>query len=92
MVKSYREDCNDAKAARRGLVDQRPIGGRSKREKPVIVEYRCTAEWANKAPWSKRDWRKFGAYRNKSEAEKVVTSQTRKDVGFREYRIKEDDK
>ncbi|MBR8182105.1 hypothetical protein KDW54_06795 [Burkholderia ambifaria] len=82
MSTSYREDCNRAKAAREGIVEQRPQRKGSKKDKPVIVEYRTTKAWIArldpKMSIFDREWRRWGSYRTVEEAEKMITAQKRK--------------
>jgi hypothetical protein len=88
MVKSYREDCNEAKAAREGIIEQRPVSGKSKRPKSIVVEYRMSADWAQKFPaWmGGHDWKKWKSYRAVAEAEKAMSDHMRKS-GLYEFRL-----
>lgn len=79
MVRSYRDDCNQAKLAREGIVEQKPIGGKSKRAKPIIVQYRTAPDCKLFPAWMhQKKWRKWGSYRTVEEAQKVVRDQLRK--------------
>jgi hypothetical protein len=89
MAQSYREDCNDAKAARRGLVEQRPVSTKSKKKaKPVLLEYRRDRDnkFLRVLKWD-RDWHRFNTYRTVEEAEKVMADQLRKHPGLWEFRV-----
>lgn len=92
MVQSYREDCNEAKLAREGIVEQRPIRQKSKKDKPIVVEYRIQTK--NTPGWllSFRNdkWHKWHSYRNREEAQTAIDNQIRKHSGLWEFRIKED--
>lgn len=91
MSTSYREDCNRAKAAREGIIEQRPARKVGKKDKPIIVEYRRTEKWiANLDPAMTifdRDWRRWGSYRTTAEAKKMIADQNRK-RDLWEFRIK----
>lgn len=87
-MQSYREDCNDAKLARQGIVEQRPLVPKAKKDKRVVVQSRrhkrCVLpEWLVEP-----EWRKWGSYRTAEEAQKVVDLQTRKHSDLWEFRIK----
>lgn len=76
---TYREASNNAKAARQGIKDQRPVGRLSRRERPFIVEYRLKPrDKMAKAFKSMTAWSKYGAYRTKEEADQVIATQGRK--------------
>lgn len=82
-MSEYREESNRAKAARRGIVEQRPVGGKKRQAKQVVVEYRYP-NWPFK--WA-REWRKFGAYADTETAQAVIAAKTRSATSA-EYRIK----
>lgn len=95
-MSDYRERCNEAKAKRSGIVDQRAQPNRSKRAKPVVVEYRL-GEHAKKHFagnfWSELqmgDWSKWHSYRTTEEAQKAIDNDIRKNDGLWEFRIKPD--
>jgi len=85
-VSTWREQGLHAKAVRRGaVVEPRPVGGRSRRPKPVVVE----ARWSIKALGQMgREWRRFGIYRDLATAEKAIADHKRKH-GFYEFRYRE---
>jgi hypothetical protein len=88
MSRSYREDCNDAKAVRRGIAEQRPASGKNGKARPVIVESRWLRDpFAILRSRPKREWRKYGAYRTEDEARTMIANATRK-YGFLEFRIR----
>lgn len=87
---SYREAGNNAKAARLGIVEQRPVGTKSKRDRPFIVENRIkpdsrVAEAFKSSSWM--NWGKWGSYRTEAEAQRVIDTQARK-LPFYEFRMK----
>lgn len=84
MTGSYREMTIAGKAAQRGIVEQRPTGGKSKRPRMVVVEMRYTHGDLKIFP---RDWRKYGSYRTPKEAEAVIDQQMRK-YNWMELRIR----
>jgi hypothetical protein len=88
MGQSYREDCNEAKAARQGIVDQKPVRVAAKKDRPVIVEYRLSPDsgWPD---WMHcREWRKWKSYRNVEEAERAMANMLRKHPTLWQYRLK----
>lgn len=93
MAQSYREDCNQAKAARAGIVEQRPQPNRNKRAKPVAVEYRLseiarTQFRGNFWTIFGTEWSKWHSYRTQAEAEKAIADQQRKHPDLWEFRLK----
>lgn len=89
-MQSYREDCNDAKAARQGIVDQRPLVPKAKKDRPVIVQSRRHKRCALPQSLVSLEWRKWGSYRTVEEAQKVIDLQSRKLSELWEFRIKLD--
>ena len=94
-MKFDREATNDAKAKRAGIVEQRQQPNRSKRARPVIVEYRLSEKgrsWWH--PHRHHDelakWRKWHAYRTIEEAQKAIDDQLRKVPDLWEFRFKDD--
>jgi hypothetical protein len=89
MGQSYREDCNEAKAARQGIVEQRPARPVAKKEKPFMVEYRRHPRQADCGLFRRfTEWRKWGNYRTADEAQKVIDLQTRKHPTLWQFRLK----
>jgi hypothetical protein len=89
MTKSYREQSNEAKAAKRGITEQRRGAGKNKKDKPFILEYRITPD-ENRfigPPRGWHDWSKWGSYRTMEELLATKEKQERKGDFF-EYRIK----
>lgn len=85
MSQSYREDCNDAKAVRRGIVEPRPLRAAKKRTKgQVVVEYRYPSLPMARA----RSWSKFGAYPDLATAQQVIANKTRSGSSGAEFRIR----
>lgn len=90
MSQSYREDCNEAKAKRAGIVEQRQVRSVSKKAKPITVEYRRSPKQRDDGLFRRfTDWRKWSNYRTVGEAEKVIANQLRKYPDLWEFRIKE---
>jgi hypothetical protein len=92
-MSDYRERCNEAKAKRADIVDQRPPPNRSKKAKPVVVEYRVSEiarTYFRGNFWTifGTDWSKWHSYRTISEAEKAIADQQRKHPDLWEFRIK----
>lgn len=89
MTASYREQIVAAKQARVGVKDQRPVGSRSKRERPFVIEYRMKPRTDGLQQLFPRStvWRKWGAYRTLTEASAALDNLQRKD-SFNEYRHK----
>lgn len=82
-MSSYREQGLQAKAARLGIVEQRPIGSKSKRARPFVLEYRP----ANPKTERGKQWREWDAYRTEDEAKRTMDQQSRK-YYFYEFRLK----
>lgn len=72
-----------AKDARRGVVEQKPVGGKKRQARPVIVEYRYPGFLL---PWA-REWSKFGSYADIATAQQVIANKTRT-RSHAEYRIR----
>lgn len=89
MTASYREQNVAAKEARVGVKDQRPVGSRSKRERPFVIECRIKPRTDGLQQLSPRSpvWRKWGAYRTLDEATAALENLQRK-YPFKEYRHK----
>lgn len=87
MTASYREQIVAAKEARVGVKDQRPVGSRSKRERPFVIEYRMKPRTDGLKHLFPRSmmWRKWGAYRTLDEASAALDTLQRKN-SFNEYR------
>ena len=82
-MSSYREQGLQAKAARIGIVEQRPIGTKSTRQRPFVLECRPSNPKSERA----QQWRKWGKYRTEAEALRTRDIQARK-LAFNEWRIK----
>jgi hypothetical protein len=89
-MSDYRESSNAAKAVRRGIVQSRPVGGKKRQAKDVIVESRYRAD----APGifgllfgADREWRKHAAYNSPAVAQQAIANLERK-YRWSEYRIK----
>jgi hypothetical protein len=81
-VSDYREGCNYAKAVKAGIVDAKPVGGKSKRPTPITLY----AEW--KLMWRREpEWVRIGAYRDEATARTVAASKARKHNFYRRFRI-----
>jgi len=92
-MSDYRARSNQAKAARAGIVDQRPQPNRNKRAKPVVVEYRLSEHARTRFEgnfWSELrmgDWHKWHSYRTVEEAQKAIDNDMRKNQGLWEFRL-----
>ncbi len=86
--KSYREECIDARSAREGILDQRPIGSRNKRARPVVIESRLVND--SRDPLLKQlfpnDWERHGAYRTATEADAMIAQFHHKHPNSKEFR------
>jgi hypothetical protein len=88
VTQTYREDCNEAKAARQGIVEQRPLAPKAKKDKPVIVQSRRHKRCVLPKWLAEPEWRKWGSYRTVEEAQKVIDLQSCKLSDLWEFRIK----
>jgi len=68
----YREGCLIAKAVKRGIVEQPPGKGKSKRDTPIAVEFRLVAEKGSFDDWAFGKWHKIGRYRSHEIADRVI--------------------
>lgn len=85
---SYREASNNAKAARLGIIEQRTVGTRSRRDRPFVVEYRLKPRDSFARSFkSMTKWSKWGAYRTQEEADQTMAAKQRK-YPFYEFRMK----
>ena len=85
MSQSYRQDCNEAKAAREGVIEQRPVRGKAayRGKRTVVVEYRTKS----RTGYYVRDWTPwFRKYHTVKQAEEAVTTMNRHG-GYFEYRM-----
>ena len=88
MVQSYREDCNEVKAKRAGIIEQRPLSKPSKKDKPIVLESRpLEGSFAFKRRGG--EWRKWSSYRSVREAEQARDNLARKYARLWEFRVKE---
>jgi hypothetical protein len=78
-VSDYREGCNYAKAVKAGIVDAKPVGGKSTRPTPVTLYVFMRWSW-RKTEGSRE---KYGAYRDEK------TALTAADNFARKYRFME---
>ena len=87
-MSSYREQSQRAKAIRRGAVDEpRPVGGKSSKAKPVVLESRFVGVFGRVVANDK--WTKHGEYRTREIAQKVIDDHKRKfSGGFYEFRFR----
>jgi hypothetical protein len=88
VMGDYRERCNEAKAKRAGIVDQRPVNPVARKDKPVIVE--CRRHLRCQLPESliTKEWRKWNRYRTVEEAERAMALQRSKLSDLWEFRIR----
>jgi hypothetical protein len=89
-MSDYRESCNLAKAKRAGIIEQRPLTPKTKKDKPVIVQSRRHKRCTLPRSLVTLEWRKWGSYRTAEEAQKVIDMQSRKHSELWEFRIKPD--
>ena len=90
MTKSYREDCLDRKRVREGIIEPRPVSGKSDKPKPVVMQFRFRPNSALGMFRTDRPWRKAGTYRDMDTALNTRAKQARKHPYF-EYRLKPED-
>jgi hypothetical protein len=78
------------KEARKGVVDQRPVGGKNKKPRPVILEHRSRPEspLAKFFPEDTQEWRKWKAYRSEAEAIRAM-EKLKQQYHLSEFRIRE---
>lgn len=89
-MSDYREQCAKAKAARAGIVEQRPIRVAAKKDKPIVVQSRRHKRCTLPHSMITLEWRKWGSYRTAEEAQRVIDLQSRKHSELWEFRIKPD--
>lgn len=82
-MSDYRESCIERQAVRRGIVEPRPVGGKRRQDKPVVVECRYPVSGLPML----RGWWKFGSYATTEIAEQTMARQRRKHPSA-EYRIR----
>ena len=90
-MSDWNEELPKFKAARAGIVEQRPLSSsKTRKPRPVVVEYRRARPYPPNlvALFSHdgRAWRKWGAYHSVAEAEQMVAGANRK-YSFNEYRV-----
>ena len=85
LVKAER---SKAKDIRQGVIEQRPCGTKSKREKPIVIERRFHPNCIFPFSMKSREWRTWGRYRTHAEAVKVISGLERK-YSYFEFRIKQ---
>lgn len=75
-MKSYREDCNEARDARRGITEQREIKPkvRKKVPKPFVLEYQDI----NVSARYRKKWGKWDRYPTRELADAAMARQARK--------------
>lgn len=82
-MSDYNEEQNKVKNIRRGVIEQRPVPNKNKRDKLVEVEYRTSLRLFNSG------WQTYShRYRTVEEAEMAVKVPNRK-YSWSEYRVKE---
>lgn len=86
-MSDYSEEQAKFKAVKRGIVEQRPLPNKNKRERPVELEYRTEFKQLS---FLNHDWKTYShRYRTVEEAEMAVKQLNRKYFSWSEYRIKE---
>lgn len=88
---TYKEESLRAKAAREGIVEQRPLLPKARKERPVVLEYRTRKLPWNAPPGEWGPWKTWGRYINRSSAQQSMTKrQNERWMKDRyEYRVKE---
>ena len=88
---TYKEESLRAKAVREGIVEQRSQLPKSRKPRPIVVEYRY-----RKTPWSAPPgewgpWKTWGRYGKLDAAQQAMAAQLRANwrKGRYEYRVKE---
>jgi hypothetical protein len=75
VVRSYREDCNAAKDARRGITEQKPVGRKSSKAAPKLFMLQYMSHFHR---YEGNTWRKWGRYRTEEEANRAMAQMQRK--------------
>ena len=89
MSTTYREDCLKAKAAKAGIIEQRPVRGKSGKPRPVVLEFRTIpGHPLGSISGHKNRWLKWKAYRTEAEAQNAAEVQRRKHSTLWEFRIR----
>lgn len=84
-MSEYREACNLAKAKRAGIIDQKPAGRKSAKPKPRLFVLECLSRYRHDSG----EWRKWKAYRNREEAERIREKMSRELASWG-WRVTED--
>lgn len=66
--RTYRQESNEARDSRSGVIEQKPLGRKNKRPRPIIVEVRFLY----------RGWQKWGSYRDLPTADAALANASRK--------------
>lgn len=85
-MSSYREDCNKAKAVRRGVEEQRPNTPKVPKKKTVRVDFRLKPRDLENLPTLSK-WSKWGMYRTADEAQTMIDRELKKNPHLWEFRI-----
>lgn len=92
MVSDYKEGCIKAKEVKRGIKDQRRVGGKNKRDRPITLYYTYTKEdWMSKLLYKNGKWLKWGKYRTMVEAETAMDNLKRKHNNFWHFKIESEE-
>lgn len=85
-MSTYSEQGMKAKAAKLGIVEQRPVGSKNQRQRPYVLEQRSKPNGSSSfRPHEK--WRKWHSYRTPEEANRAMEQLARK-YHFYEYRVR----
>jgi len=84
-MSTYRETTIAGKAAQRGITEQRELPQRSKKARPIVVEYR-----GQNGLMRTPNWTKWGSYSTVRAAEQTVAQKRRSAYysAYYEFRIK----
>ena len=85
-MSDYRESCNYAKAVKAGIVDPRPVSGKSKRPTPVDLYVFSQFSWCK----DNGRWHRYGAFRDEETARTTAAQQARKYRFYLRFRIGKD--
>lgn len=88
---TYKEESLRAKAAREGIIEQRPLLPKSRKSRPIVVEYRRRTMPRSAPPGEWGPWKTWGRYGTVAAAKQAADKHNRETwkQGRYEYRIKD---
>lgn len=88
---TYKEETLRAKAVKEGIIDQRPLLPKSRKKRPVVLEYRWRAAAHCEPPGEWGLWKTWGRYATETAAKQAADKHSREQwkQGRYEYRVKE---